>query len=254
VRVETILTPAEIAALDCADPSEDTCVVFDVLRATTSIVTALACGAARVFPVTTVAEALALSQKLPKAILAGERGGEKIKGFELGNSPSEYCHLQGMDIISTTTNGTPALEACRRARGVFAAAFLNLGATASALLARKAQTVRIVCAGTRDGFSFEDGLAAGALIERLGCDDLDDASAAMRSLFAAHRGDWQDVVRGIGNGRALVSAGRVADIEWAMRADVFPVVVRRDPEGGFFRLAPHQNPCAKRSSPLKEVV
>jgi 2-phosphosulfolactate phosphatase len=88
--VDVALNPAEIALLPQRDLSATTCVVFDVLRATSSMVTALANGASAIHPVRTIEEALALRQRFPDALLGGERHGDPIPGFELGNSPLEY--------------------------------------------------------------------------------------------------------------------------------------------------------------------
>src|SRR5262245_5539783 len=96
-KLEVILSPAEFALLQQRDLSQAVCVVFDVLRATTSMITALANGAEAIIPVAEIAEALALRQKNPKLLLAGERDGVRIRAeltgsldFDLGNSPREF--------------------------------------------------------------------------------------------------------------------------------------------------------------------
>lgn len=228
MRIETVLTPAEIARF--SPETGDTCVVFDILRATTSIVTALAFGARRVFATRTVEDAIILHKENPTAVLAGERGGEPIPGFDLGNSPREFLACAGRTVITTTTNGTVALAATRPARATYAACFLNLTATANHIRALSPARVYLLCAGTHADFAFEDGLAAGAFAAALGGDDLGDATAAMRDLFQCHQHDWNVVVRRWGNGRALVNAGRKADIDWAMRMDVLSTVVVREKE------------------------
>src|SRR3712207_6579786 len=109
--IDAVLTPAEIALLPQADLSDATCVVFDVLRATSSMVTGLAHGVAEIVPERTIEEARSAVCRYPDAILAGERHGDPIEGFHIGNSPFEYRDLQGRTVISTTTNGTIALRA-----------------------------------------------------------------------------------------------------------------------------------------------
>src|SRR5262249_17947241 len=118
------------------------CVVFDVLRATSSMVTALANGAAAIFPVAEISEALALRRDRPDLLLAGEREGVRISRdlsdgvpFDFGNSPREFTRdkVQGRTIAMTTTNGTRALRACARASKVFIGSFLNLAATTEVL-------------------------------------------------------------------------------------------------------------------------
>ena len=148
MRVEAVLTPAEIALLPRRDLSDATCVVFDVLRATSTILTALFNGATRVYPVGTTAEAFTLRDtRLPAALLGGERGGVRIEGFDLGNSPREYTPeiVSGRDIITTTTNGTVALRACAGARTVFAGALLNLRALARLPRCRRSPGHRASC-------------------------------------------------------------------------------------------------------------
>ena len=139
MKIEAILTPAELPALAKRDLRDAACVVFDVLRATSTFVTALHNGAKAIVPVCEIAEALAIRQKQPDVLLGGERDGVRIRAaqtggidFDLGNSPREYTpeKVRGKTIVSTTTNGTRALRACTGAKTVLAASFLNLTATA----------------------------------------------------------------------------------------------------------------------------
>ena len=173
---EVILSPAELPALAKRDLRDTTCVVFDVLRATSTFVTALHHGAKAIIPVSEIAEAVALRQKQPDVLLGGERDGVKIRAaqtggidFDLGNSPREYTpeKVHGKTIVSTTTNGTRALRACLGAQTVLAASFLNLTSTARAVQRLQPVQVVLVCAGTRENIATEDVLAAGALAEIL---------------------------------------------------------------------------------------
>ena len=174
--LEVILTPAELPALAGRDLHNATCVVFDVLRATSTFVTALHHGAKAIVPVSEIAEALALRQKQPDILLGGERDGVRIRAaqtgginFDLGNSPREYTpeKIHGKMIVSTTTNGTRALRACTGAQTVLAASFLNLTATAQFIRRLQPAQIVLVCAGTRENIATEDVLAAGALAEIL---------------------------------------------------------------------------------------
>src|SRR3972149_2948693 len=128
--IEATFTPAEFEALRRRDLSNAVCVVFDVLRATSTIVTALAHGATAVIPVEHISEALETQRHHPGALLGGERGGLRIGAdqtggveFDLGNSPREYTNekVGGKTIIATTTNGTRALRACAGGRVTIAA-------------------------------------------------------------------------------------------------------------------------------------
>ena len=229
MKVEVVLTPAEIAGLPHRDLNGTACVVFDVLRATSTILTALYNGASRVYPVTTVAEARDLREtRLPDALLGGERGGVKIEGFDLGNSPREYTSeiVTGRDIVVTTTNGTVALKACVAAPLVLAGAIVNLRALADYFSACRASVERIllVCAGTGERFALEDGLAAGALIARLNPSAMDDASAAMLAVYKRQRHNFLKALQTSENGRRLAEIGLDGDIEWCARESPLPLV------------------------------
>jgi len=176
MKIDAILSPAELPALAKCDLRDATCVVFDVLRATSTFVTALHNGAKAVIPIAEISEALAIRQKQPGVLLGGERDGVRIRAaqtggvdFDLGNSPREYTpeKVRGKTIVSTTTNGTRALRACAGAQTVLAASFLNLTATAQFIRRIQPAQIVLVCAGTRENIATEDVLAAGALGEML---------------------------------------------------------------------------------------
>lgn len=234
MEAEVILTPAEIARLPERDLSTTVCVVFDVLRATSTMLTAFAHGARRIFPVRTIEEARLLHRsKLPDALLGGERGGVRIEGFDLGNSPREYTPevVAGRDIITTTTNGTVALSACAGAKAVLAGAWLNLDALGAYLLRPDNSVGRLalVCAGTGERFALEDGLAVGALLARLPAASLDDAAQAMLALHARWRDKPLLGMQGGENGQRLAEIGLAADVEWCARTSALPwVAVLRD--------------------------
>lgn len=227
MEVRTILTPAEIASLPGSDLRGATCVVFDVLRATSTILAALANGARAIFPMLTAEEAFALRETAyPGALLGGERGGVRIDGFDLGNSPREYVPgvVSARDIIITTTNGTVALRACAGAGRVLAAALVNIDATAEFLRSgtREPGPLWLVCAGTGRDFALEDGLAAGALATRL--EDAgfrpDDATRAMTALYERHRRDLAAALLDSANGQRLVGIGLGEDVTWCVRESV----------------------------------
>jgi 2-phosphosulfolactate phosphatase len=176
MKIDAILSPAELPALAGRDLRNTACVVFDVLRATSTFVTALHHGAKAVIPVAEISEALALRQKQPGVLLGGERDGVRIRAgqtgggdFDLGNSPREYTPemVGGKTIVATTTNGTRALRACAGAQTVLAASFLNLTATAQFIRQLQPAQTLLVCAGTGENVADEDVLAAGALCELL---------------------------------------------------------------------------------------
>jgi 2-phosphosulfolactate phosphatase len=164
VRVDVALTPAALAPAALAGASA---LVIDVLRASTSIVTALTNGCLGVVPVGDPAEARRRAAAAPGALLAGERRGEPLAGFDLGNSPLEFTRerVGGRLVFLTTSNGTGALLAVRSAAAVAVAAFVNLGAVAAWAVAGGRDVV-VTCAGERGARSLEDEVCAGLLVDR----------------------------------------------------------------------------------------
>jgi 2-phosphosulfolactate phosphatase len=224
MHIDVALSPAEIALLPQRDLSGVTCVVFDVLRATSSMITGLAHGAAEIHPVCTIEEALALRERLPDAILGGERYGDRIAGFDIGNSPLEYGEaVQGRRIITTTTNGTVALRACERAERVLVGALLNIGALAGELRSKSPEKVLMVCAGTFETFALEDAYAAGVLIGELAPATQTDAALTVRSMAACYP-DALAALKVARNGQALAAGGRVADVEWCAQQSKYNVI------------------------------
>lgn len=222
-------------------------VVIDVLRASTTMITALAHGAARVVPVADVDEARRLAAEAgPAALLGGERGGVRIAGFDLGNSPLEYVasRVAGRTIVITTTNGTAALAAARGAREILIGAIINRAAVGAAVrrLAGDGERVHLVCAGTDGCVSAEDVLAAGAILDAADADRAGDVlDAAARDAVAAFRraaagGDVSEALvaefqRSPG-GTNLVALGMEADLPAAAAIDTLPLVPRLDAATG----------------------
>jgi 2-phosphosulfolactate phosphatase len=176
VNIDVALSPAELAALGTRDLSKTTCVVFDVLRATSSMLMALNNGAEAIFPVSEISDALAIKAKQPEVLLAGERHGLRIRkeltgsfDFDFGNSPRDFAvdKVRGRTIAWTTTNGTRALRACAHAEMILLGALLNLRALADLLDTLRPNHLLLICAGTFETAAFEDIFAAGALIDRL---------------------------------------------------------------------------------------
>ncbi len=175
--LEVLFSPAEFSTLKQRDLRDSTCVVFDILRATTTMMTALANGAEKIIPVTEISEAIALRKNNPSVLLAGERDGQRILAaqtggidFDLGNSPREFIpeKVRGKTIVMTTTNGTRALQACVGAKTILIGSFLNLKALARWLAKHeKPAQLIFVCAGTFEQTAFEDVLAAGVLGQEL---------------------------------------------------------------------------------------
>jgi len=215
----------------CRSASGRAVAVVDVIRATTTIATALHHGCAGVVPVLTLKEARGLARVLgADALLAGERGAAKAAGFELGNSPAEYGRerVEGKVIVLTTTNGTRAFRAVEHAHALIAAGFLNVSAAAR-WLGRADRDLLIVCAGKHGRFCLEDAVAAGMLVDQL-LDlcarpvELSDAAVAARQLFSVNRHDLLGMLRGCEWGKEIVRRGFEADLAICAQVNAIDVV------------------------------
>ena len=244
-KISVILSPAELPALRAGDLSETLCVVFDVLRATSTFVTALHHGAKGVIPVSEISEALAWRAKDPAVLLGGERDGVKIgaaqtggASFDLGNSPREMTAaiVRGKTIVATTTNGTRALNACAGARTVLAGSFLNLAATARFIAQTPASRLVLVCAGTGHHAALEDALGAGALCERLLASGetftLTDSAAIAWRTYQSAAATLAEVMSTTDNGRRLMAIPELrADVAYCAQVDVVNLVAWQSSEG-----------------------
>ncbi|SFF02002.1 2-phosphosulfolactate phosphatase [Paenibacillus catalpae] len=212
-----------------------TAVIIDVLRATSSIITALATGSSGVVPVETVMEARAAQQE--GDLLCGERFCKKIPGFDLGNSPDELLlnAVKDRRVILTTTNGTRAIHKSTKADYVLVAALLNASACAKAALELRRDVV-ILCAGSHDEFAIEDGLCAGLLLSRMQalCSaplEIDDFGLAMLSLYQDRATDIKETIRSGATGKRLIKLGMARDIEICSEVDTYTVVPRLQGSG-----------------------
>jgi len=245
LRIEAFLTPSELTGLAGRNLREKVCVVFDVLRATSTFATALNNGAAGIIPVGEISEALELKKQRPDVLLGGERNGLKIhvngRDFDFGNSPREYApeKVRGRTIVSATTNGTRAVRACMGAGTVIASSFLNLSATSNFLLERKFESVLLVCAGTGERAALEDILAAGALCATLAphgtapattsqshaSTTLSDSAQLALAAFKQGQADLSGTIFNSENARRLLGIPELReDVEFCLRRDVYEFV------------------------------
>jgi 2-phosphosulfolactate phosphatase len=221
-----------------------TAVVIDVLRATSTIVHALDSGAARVVPCKQVDQALVHRGRDPRVLLGGERGGVRIPGFDLDNSPYSYGPetVAGRTIAFTTTNGTAAVEAARTAAVVYAGAFANLSALLDAL-GRSSGHVHLICAGTDGEVTLEDVLLAGAVVDRWEPSRWASDSAALAAdLFRVRRRRIEETLRESRGGRNLIELGFERDVVWCAREDTCATVPVLHPELGFVRRCAAEEP------------
>jgi 2-phosphosulfolactate phosphatase len=209
---------------------DQTAVVIDVLRATSTIVAALAAGAEAIYPVVSIEDAMKLATSLGRkdALLAGERRGHPVEGFDLGNSPSEFTpeSVGGKRVVMSTTNGTAALVAAAGADRVLVCSFVNVSAVAEAVAG--VERLALVCAGREGRYSLDDALCAGILLLRLTAKlgaalELEDGgrtALALATLYAPH----PDFLLTTSSGAALAEIGLGEDVRWCAREDVFDLV------------------------------
>jgi len=212
-------------------------VVVDVLRASTTIIHALANGCTDVRPCLEVEEAkhLAGQMRAGRVLLGGERGGAPLPGFDVGNSPREYTAkvCRGCTLVLTTTNGTRALGRAAEAERVLVGAFVNFSAVCEQLR-QDSRPIHIVCAGTEGEVSLEDTLFAGAVVDYL-CEvtevRLNDGARLAWDCFENHGRVLLGALE-LGRGGAILRRlGYDEDIRAAAQVDLFAIVpeLRRDP-------------------------
>ncbi|MCR5888943.1 2-phosphosulfolactate phosphatase [Hymenobacter sp. J193] len=202
-------------------------VVVDILRATSSIVTALASGVTHVFPVAELAECQALGRQ-HDCLTAGERDGRPAAGFDLGNSPFGYLDgelsVRGRALAISTTNGTQALRRSLAADAVVVGAFLNLEAVA-AFAETQQKDVLVVCAGWKGQFCLEDTVFGGALASRLAPRGFDvagsDATLAALHLWQQAQPDLHAYLLQSSHVRRLNSLEANKDFEFCLRIDEY---------------------------------
>jgi len=211
--------------LDQIDRKFSTIIIIDVLRFCTSAMVALENGAREIFPCASRQEAFDKKSELKnkEVLLCGERGGYKIEGFDLGNSPREFntSTVQDKSLIMATTNGTKALSSSRRVLSengnIYLGCFRNANAI-SKLITKSNKDCLIVCSGTRGFFSLEDFVGAGMILDELLSNDnteswqLDDGSSTALELFQLHCKNLIGVLKLSTHGRYLTECGFGADL------------------------------------------
>lgn len=213
------------------DIKDKVAVVIDVLRATSSIITALYNGCKEVIPMAEIEEAVKISKNYEKDtfILGGERNAEKIEGFHLSNSPWEYSReqVENKTVLITTTNGTRAITKAADAKEVVLASFININAICD-YVAALGQDIAIICAGTLGQFSVDDILVAGALIHGLHNRDielkLDDLGMTAEFMYEHSREDLHRVLSRTRHYSKLRELGLQRDLEDCLKLDTAPIV------------------------------
>ena len=218
-RIEVCLTPA---LLHLYDISNSIVVVIDVLRATSSIVYGIDNGATAIIPVAHVEDCLAYSGK--GFLLAAERDGSVVEGYDFGNSPFSYTKekVAGKTVVLTTTNGTKALHMAREmAHQVVIGSFLNLQALCDWLKVQD-KSVLLLCAGWKDQFNLEDTLFAGAVVAELRKDftHFDDSSVAAEDLYQLARNDLRTYIRKSSHSYRLALLNIEEDVRFCLQLNI----------------------------------
>lgn len=248
--MDVLFTPAEFATLPRLDLTSTCCVVFDVLRATSTMITALGNGAAAMIPVAEIAEALERRAANPNVLLAGERHGVRIRrdqtgsiDFDFGNSPREFTaeRVSGRTVVITTTNGTRALRSCASAETVLIGSFLALGALAEWITVRKPEKLLILCSGTYEEAAFEDVLGAGALCDLLwpvyGKGAVSDSAQIARQIYRASANDLLASMKFARNGRRLLEMPDLRDdVPFCLQRDSLSIVAALNRQGCLERI------------------
>ena len=217
MRVHVALSPSEFAD---APVSGRTVLAIDVLRATSAAVAACDAGCALIVPVPDEATALARRDG-GGVLLAGERGGHPIPGFDLGNSPDEFTRdrVEGRTVVLTTTNGTAAMMRAAEGATAALAALTNLSAAAG-WARRQGRDVTVLCAGDNGAFSLEDGVCAGLLVTALAASDVAGGATTAVALGRHYAGRLGRLATDSLWARRLSHQAREADLSACLRQDV----------------------------------
>lgn len=225
MKIDVAFLPADINA---GNLSNTVCIVLDIFRATTCIVTGFANECETIFPVLSLEEAHILAEQTGPVLFAGERYSLKLDGCDLGNSPFEFSQdkVKGKNIIMTTTNGTVAIKAAESAYRTLIGSFLN--AKAVCLKAKQyGKDILIVCAGTQGLFSLEDTLCAGLFIQLLSADGeslMTDAARGALLMYIEAKPKLLEVAAASCNGKRLNDLHRMTEVEYCLQIDRLTVV------------------------------
>ncbi|MDZ8183309.1 MAG: 2-phosphosulfolactate phosphatase family protein [Nostoc sp. ChiSLP02] len=225
------------------DKPPECAIAVDVLRATSTIATVLAAGGEAVQVFSDLDQLIAVSEQWPaeKRLRAGERGGAKVAGFELGNSPLDCTSelVEGRRLFISTTNGTRALQRVQDSPNVLAAALINRASVVEFLLEKQPETVWIVGSGWEGSFSLEDTVCAGAIAHsvlqqtQLSPEELagNDEVVGAIALYS----QWQDNLLGLfhqaSHGQRLLRLDCQEDLKYCSQTDVLDVLPKQQEIG-----------------------
>ncbi len=228
MNVDVFLTGSHVTE---EDVEGRTVVVIDVLRASSTIITALANGARAVIPVADMDQAGKIAMNLDPStyLLGGERDGDRIDGYHLGNSPLEYTPdvVHDKTIILNTSNGTRALWNAREARHLIVGGFLNADRVVQ-FIREAGLDLTIICAGNHDRVTLDDTICAGLILHRLWNgqepEQVSDAAHIALTQYLHDREALAEALRQSNHARWLTAKGYGADVEYCLQLDILPVL------------------------------
>ena len=235
----TVEVHVELRAIDTINAVRrgDIIAIVDVLRCSSTIITALANGASEIIPVSTVRKARQIKQEHPNYLLAGERKGFKLKGFDLGNSPREFnCErVCGRGIVLTTSDGTKAFEIARNSKHVLVGGFLNaeaLGKKMQKIAFKHECGVSLIACGKRGILSLEDFICAGKILDMMPANEFafSDSACAALTAFKGADDKISELIHSGEHGKYLKKIGLIEDIRFCLRTNLFsevPVLLGR---------------------------
>ena len=230
MRLDVFFTPNQVKPIETAGRLV---VIVDVLRASTTVATALGNGAKTVIPVEGADEVINRSKEFARSqiLLAGEQKMYPIAGFDIGNSPQAFtpAMVEGKTILITTTNGTKTLLGVQNARDIVIASYVNFTAALALMkVAASSKTdIAIICAGEEGGFTLEDAACAGRYVRAIpkrADIKTNDAAAASVVIEKKYGDNIAKVFKESAHGQALESAGFGDDLAAAAEVDSYPVV------------------------------
>lgn len=227
--------------IDTFDLSDKVVVVIDILRATSNINAALHFGAQKVYTVSEVSEMDAFDKSTH--LFAAERNGQKLEGFEFGNSPQQWKDgaAKEKNIVLTTTNGTRCVSASLGAQEILAGAFCNQSALVNYLKAQHNDVV-MFCAGWKRRSSLEDLYFAGAIVDALDGDfDLAyDSAILAKETYLKHKFDLEGAIKKSHYYTRISTESLGTDLEYCLRKDTHNFVALYE-EGGFVKRSLEQS-------------
>lgn len=200
-------------------------VVIDILRATTSMCVAFGNGASEIVPLETIEECRAYKEK--GYLIAGERDGKMVEGFDMGNSPFSFMgeHIRDAKIAMTTTNGTKCIHASKQAHQIIIGAFVNMTNVVNYLKEQKRDVI-LLAAGWKDKMNLEDTAFGGAVAIELENEftPTEDSTRIAMTLYEAMLKDKRFFIKNATQYEQIVGLNIVEDVKYCLKRDLHGVL------------------------------